>query len=212
MMRRRTFRRPQRKFVVACCLVTLFAIVVVRSMASRLAAASKGADPIAAFHPAMTPVGDIEAVVTWLPDAPTGRPMEPSTRVEITRSYAAAWATLDRAAQGDPAAPIEAYFSGSAVLVASDARLAGESSAVDSPAVVVESVTRHLRHRLRLTSYSDDGSIVGVDVEEMVTERFIDPAGSPVVDRSVDRMRLVMVLEDGRWRVRLMERTESVVR
>jgi hypothetical protein len=123
--------------------------------------------------------------------------MEPNTRRGITDAYARALAALDRAGAGDLDAPLREYFGGAGYEIAREAAAAADA---------VRTRTFHLEQQLELGFYSDDGSIVGVDVPMVEIVRVLDrDDGTPHVAWSSETWRFVMVLEDGNWRVHQLE-------
>lgn len=192
----RMVRAKQAIAVVAVLLGVLVGGVVVRQAATSVLRATQGADPASAFHDTLTTADEVRAVVDWLPDDNrASREMEPLTRDEITEAYASAWSALDRAGQGDAAAPLTTYLSGGA--------LAQGQALLAQP---MRCTTRHVAHQLRLTFYSDDGAVVALDVPTMSVVRTFGAGAQRIEVPSSEHLRLVMVLEDGNWRVQMVER------
>lgn len=184
-------RRVKQLLVVLIGLtVALVGLVVLRQLADVVLRASTGADPASIFNePIQAPVELLE-VIDWLPDPPReGRSMEPTSRERITESFAQAWSSLDRSARGDVEAPIDVYFSGPALEAARDARGRGPGSSL----VQVE-------HLLELKFYSDDGQVVSLESQARMV-RIIGEGEGRVVVPTTERLAVVMVLEDGNWRV-----------
>lgn len=160
-----------------------------------------------------------EEAVTWAPDANDGRPMEPATREEIRSGYVRAWAELDIAATTGRGEGLRTYFAGpalKAVLAGAGSTGAGSTGAgstgtgstgteaTEFPGLGVA----QLDHHLTLRFYSDDGSIVGFRDEPAGLVR---SDGDTVLDGR-EAYDVVMLLEDGNWRVRHWVRTSAEVR
>lgn len=175
-----------------------FAVVVAVGGAGRIQQwASAGADPAAAFTevPAIAP--GLERVVTWLPDAPLQqRTVEPVTRQAIETAWTRAWEAQHRAAMGD-ASLLEAWFSGGAL-----AQAQSIATSVDRPVQL-----RLGEHQLRVTFYSDDGAVMGVRADPVHIVRIIEIDGGWHTQASFESFDVVLLLEDGNWRVRQWQRT-----
>lgn len=190
--------RLKRLLAVGVLLVaSLVGVVVLRQAGAAVLRAATGADPTAAFNEIPPAPAELRRAIDWLPDpARDGREMEPATRTAVTDAYARALAALDRAGRGDDAAPIADYFSGPANAAA--AEIAGAADRAPTETV-------HRRHDLRLDFYSDDGSIVALGVPRVEITRTIGSDDAATVVSSTERWRLVMLLEDGNWRIQQLE-------
>lgn len=192
-----------KRLLVVLMLVVAFVVaaLALRQAGAAIVRASQGADPASAFNEPLTPAQSIVKVVSWLADPPRdGRPMEPATRSDITDAYAAAWAALDRAGGGDPKAPLDTYLAGAALTQGRNV-LAGNT----------RTKSTHLGHRLQLSFYSDDGAIVAIDIVQLDVVRVIGVDEPAVEVQSAEAMRAVMVLEDGNWRLHLLERVGATI-
>ena len=190
-------RVKQMLAVVAVLTATLAGLVVLRQAALTVLRSSSGADPASTFHDAPTAPADLRAVLHWLPDQTSeGRPMEPDTRDAITDAYAQAWSALDRAGRGDRSSPLDTYLTGSALRLA-------QLETHDLPAPVS---THHVSHDLVLTFYSDDGSVAALRVPKMTVVRTVGTGRDRTRLSSTESMKVVIVLQDGNWRVQLLER------
>jgi hypothetical protein len=171
-------------------LVAIAGLLVVRQLADVVLRASTGADPASIFNePIQAPVELLE-VIEWQPDPPRdGRRLEPTARDRITESYAQAWSSLDRSGRGDPEAPIDVYFSGPALEAAREASGSGAAVALVQ-----------LDHQLELQFYSDDGQVVALEVGARMV-RLIGEGEQQIVVPSTERFDVVMLLEDGNWRI-----------
>lgn len=189
------------KRVVAVAGLVIGAIVgalVLRSIAGTLLTAASGADPTSIFNDTPPAPAEVRAGIRWLPDANDGREMEPATRDDITDAYSRAVAAIDRAGRGDSSAPIADYLSGPALGQA--ARMVDGNSGIASVATVM------VEQDLRLDFYSDDGSVAAIGVPYADVVRVIDAESNRrTILSAVEERRLVMLLEDGNWRVQQIE-------
>ncbi len=192
------------KRALAALLVVVSAVgglAVVRQLGDAVLRSASGADPTSAFNAIPPAPAELRGAIRWLPDAHDGgRAMEPLTRTGITDAYARALAALDRAGRGDATAPLDDYFSGPALAAARDAAAATDRAPTE---------TIHLRHDLRLDFYSDDGSIVAAAVPRADIERTVGGELATTTFVSQEEWRLVMLLEDGNWRVLQLETVRS---
>lgn len=183
-------RVKQMLVVVIGLVVAVVGLVVLRQLADVVLRASTGADPASIFNEPIQAPAELLEIIEWLPDPPReGRSMEPTSRVRITESFAQAWSSLDRSSRGDDEAPIDVYFSGPALEAVLDARDRGSGSSL----VQIE-------HLLELQFYSDDGQVVSLESQARMV-RIIGEDDGRVVLPTTERFAVVMVLEDGNWRV-----------
>lgn len=148
---------------------------------------STGADPADVLRrsPMWSDGSDTEP--RWLPDLPQpARDLEPATRLAVTDGYMRAW---DDIAVGDADS---AYLTGPAVAAGHGERTASE----------------HIAHTMQLEFYSADGQLLVLsDVVGVL--RCLEPAGGGlVVGQGVEHYRVIMLLEDGNWRVRTLHRLD----
>ena len=195
--------------MAAGALLVVVALLVIRQGAATVLSASEGADVRTTFRESLTAPVEIRNTISWLADRTSkGRSMEPQTRSDIADAYAQAWSAVDRASRGDPEAPVGEYLAGTA--------LSHIRSQLADPAIRSTTVqTTHIAHKLELTFYSDDGSVVSLNAPEVIVERLVDATSTSdreleatvaTVARFAESYRLVMVLRDGNWRVELIER------
>lgn len=181
---------------VGLLLAAAVGAVVLRQAANALLSAASGADPTSIFNDTPPAPAEVRTGIIWLPDANDGRVMEPTTRDAITDAYARALAAVDRAGRGDAATPLADYFSGPALEAALDA-------STDSTVTVA---TLFVEQSLRLDFYSDDGSVVAIGVPSVDVVRVVDtPDRQRSVVTSSEERRIVMILQDGNWRVEQVE-------
>jgi hypothetical protein len=162
----------------------------------------RGADPNVAFSPTENVPGALAADVAWLSDAENlVRIVEPTTRAQLGAVWLRADDALSRAASGDLTG-LEVWFV--------DAALSNAMSRfeIDLDTEQRVSAPSALGHRLRVDFYSLDGQIVVLDTET-IRPRPIDGRvedGDPLTER----FEVVLVLSDGNWRVRHVERLTAV--
>ncbi len=186
--------RAKRLLAIAAVLLgVLVVFAVLRQAADTVLRSATGADPTATFNEVIPAPAEIQGGFAWLPDVNDGRPMEPRTRLMIADALARALGAIDRAGRGDDAAPLSDYLSGPAL---DAARVAVERSELG------ETATLHVDTRLRLDFYSDDGSVVaiGVPAAEVVRVTDLPDLGRSVVTTE-EAWRLVLILQDGNWRI-----------
>lgn len=161
---------------------------------------SSGADPATALNLVPDVPVDLDDRLTWRPDHPDTtslRPLEPPTRRQIEGAYLRAWAQLDISYAVDQPHGLRTYFTGPAL----DALSNTLSETVDNGWVVDRS---SVAHELELTFYSDDGSVVTfTDHKHRLVQRLRHAEAN--VDEVIDetgRYEVLMLLEDGNWRIR----------
>ena len=175
--------------------------VAIRQAGQAEVRSTTGADPASAFHePVRAPV-DLLKILRWRPDPERdGRPMEPRTRTFISETYANAWSALDRAGRGDLDAPINEYFSAAALDAAQQAIADGKRIPI---------AISQLGQELELTFYSDDGAVVAFDVPVADIVRVVGIGAQAVVVPSIESLKVVMLLEDGNWRIQQMYQSDT---
>jgi hypothetical protein len=162
----------------------------------------RGADPNVAFSPTENVPGALAADLAWLPDADDlVRVVEPNTRAQLGAMWLRADDALSRAASGDLIG-LDVWFV--------DAALSNAMSRFDSDVDTEYEVSAPLAlgHRLRVDFYSLDGQIVVLDIET-IRPRPIDGRVEDG-DAPTERFEAVVVLSDGNWRVRHVERLTAV--
>ena len=154
----------------------------------------------------------------WLPDRPQSveqREMEPNTRDLITRSYLRAWAQWGISLEVGQPYGLGTYYAGPA--------LAGVTRNVTETVASGWTIRQsNLHHEVELHYYADDGSIVGfADYNVQLVQQYLPLDGTrqqatdSTVLQSTHRYDVVMVLEDGNWRIyqwrRLGNATPAIV-
>ena len=184
--------------VIGLVIATVVGLLALRQVAGALLDAASGADPSSIFNDTPPAPAEVSGGIRWLPDANDGRQMEPSTRDDVVDAYSRAVAAIDRAGRGDDSAPITDYLSGPAL---AQARRMIEQVGGDASVA-----TLMVEQELRLDFYSDDGSVVAIGVPSADVVRVIDGDDQRrTIVSTVEERRLVMLLEDGNWRVQQIE-------
>lgn len=162
-----------------------------------------GADPATALNLLPVAPPDLEERLVWLPDRPLSdqqREMEPNTRELLTGAYLRAWAQWGISLEIGQPYGLTTYFSGPA--------LTGVTRNVTETVAAGWTVRQsNLHHELELHYYADDGSIVAfTDTNLHLVQQFL-PTGARAVAQSSHvlesshRYDVVMLLEDGTWRI-----------
>lgn len=167
-------------------LLALFGLVTYR--------AGTGADPADAFHEIPQVPDAFVGLVTWLPDEPLDRAMEPTTRRSIESTWVRSWSRLDIARQTGVTDGLETWFQGALLDQV-------EHAVATRPA----SSLSQREHQLRVRFYSLDGSIVGLSAVSDL-ERTVG-TGEPF--RSIDTFDVVLLLSDGNWRLHSVVRAAT---
>ncbi len=167
----------------------------------------QGADPSSALNIVPNVPPDLGVGLDWqADDADTGRVIEPATRTEIESSYLRAWLQWNLSlAKGAPYG-LKTYFAGPAL-----AAVTNDVQAVATKGWQVGQVDTE--HTLQLHFYSADGSIISFTDQRAVVVHIIrDKTGTVLLTQESEaQYQVVMLLEDGNWRVRHWERTRDTV-
>ncbi|HYN73435.1 MAG TPA: hypothetical protein VES60_13125 [Nakamurella sp.] len=156
---------------------------------------STTADPASALHQVAELPAEADEMVDWAPDGwATERVMEPATRIAIEAAYVRAWAALGVYQSTGATGPVTATFSG-------PARTDALAVPRDEPVA-----TWSVAHLLRLEFYSLDGATVALTDTDARLVRTAGTADTETVVDSAESYAVVMVLEDGYWRVRELRR------
>ena len=176
----------------------LFTFTLVRGAGNLIAYFQQGADPASALNIVPNVPVDFPVELVWLPDdADTGREMEPFTRLQIQSAYTRAWLQWNISYERQAPFGLKTYFVGPALDAVSDA--------VDHTADQDWRVRQvNTSHTLQLHMYSADGSIVSfTDRRALVTRVIETETGDVIFDGETEAVfDVVMLLEDGNWRVR----------
>jgi hypothetical protein len=141
--------------------------------------------------------------VTWLPDAAAvqaGRAVEPVVRRQIAETYLRAWAQLDLSYQMRQPYGLATWFGGPLLVQMNEV----VSATLSSPWRIRQS---SLSHTLELTFYAADGSTVALrDHAARFVQQYTLAGSDPVITTSASTYSVVMVLEQGNWRIRAWRR------
>lgn len=179
-------------------LVATFFVVLVlvgatgyATMSGIVDSVTRGSETAAIFNAAATVPSDLLDTVVWQPDdADMHRDMEPLTRLAVTDAWLRAWSQLLVVAETQEIEGLEVYFSNSAL----DAVTASSLDLADQP-------VQQLGHDLALHFYSEDGSVAGFESRSTrLLRRYRTSAGDAWFE-SDETYDVVMLLEDGNWRV-----------
>lgn len=166
----------------------------------------QGADPASALNIVPNVPLDLYVDLAWLPDDPdTGREMEPFTRTQIESAYLRAWLQWNISyLRGEPYG-LKTYFVGPAWEAASDA----VATVAQRGWQIAQADTEH---ELTLHFYAADGSIVSfTDSRATVAQIITDGEGNAIfAGESTAIFDVVMMLEDGNWRIRHWLRVDDI--
>lgn len=199
------------KILLWLLLLVIFAaagLFLLNRTAELLASFQEGADPASALNIVPNRPPDLQVRLDWLPnDADTGREMEPATRELIESAYLRAWLQWNISyLRGEPYG-LETYFVGPA--------LEAVTESIEHTHQQGWSLAQtDLEHQLQLHFYAADGSIVSFTAHDVLVAQIMrDGATAAPVHTGVTRADydVVMMLEDGTWRVRHWVRRQPAV-
>lgn len=190
--RNRTKQLAAQVLLITAVLVAGAALVVAARVTLEV---STGADTASALHEVATVPSYASQLVTWSPDAwIRQRRLEPSTRTLMEAAYIRAWAALGHYESTGDGAALHDTFSGLARRAALATPLSGLGGTWD------------LGHQLTLEFYALDGATVAFHDSGASIVRTAQTSGGETVVLSQETYDVVMVLEDGYWRVRQLRR------
>lgn len=135
------------------------------------------------------PPGLVDAV-TWRADSPgLARPVEPMTRDELSATWVRAWQQIEIASSTGDTTGLEIYFSNSALAALTQA---GDSALASG---------KQIAHDLTIHFYSADGQQVGITANKVELLRSIPVAEGNAWFHAEESYDVVLVLEDGNWRI-----------
>ncbi|GAB3572638.1 cellulase family glycosylhydrolase [Spirosoma luteolum] len=141
--------------------------------------------------------------VTWLPDDPeTGRPMENSTREELMGDYIRAWYQWQLSYLAGRPVGMTEYFT-------PDALPKATAAVFDITARGHRLHQTDVEHHLQLHFYSADGQIVSFTDHRMTLKQRLyrlEPGEKIADDQSTVDYQVVMLLDDGYWRIKHLVR------
>ncbi|HSP51374.1 MAG TPA: hypothetical protein VLO00_00635, partial [Cryobacterium sp.] len=156
---------------------------------------STGAAVSSGLNEVATVPANADQLVTWLPDAwLRERVLEPASRTRIAASYIRAWAAIGRFQSTGETPAVTDTFSGAARRAVLELPRTGPSATWD------------LRHSLELEFYALDGATVAFQDQGARIVRTVGAGESETVILSQETYDVVMVLEDGFWRIRQLKR------
>lgn len=188
--------------VAAGVVIALAVLAVIAALSLTVRESGDGADPDEAFSATELVPESLGATVTWSNDAPDlARIVEPTTRDEVAAAWLRANDALMRAAAGDLGG-LDVWFTGPAL---DGARTRFDRSTDGAPASRATAVrsTIATAHDLRVEFYSLDGQIIVLRTASDVPDAGVD-GGTPA--STTVRSEVILVLSDGNWRVRNVER------
>jgi hypothetical protein len=148
---------------------------------------NQGADPASIFYGAVLIIPKDEQVL-WLPDAiSTGTKPSHSQRDEVIAAYWQAWLAVSRAQLTGDTSDLSTYWAGNAF----------KQISVDPKHHIQQT---DIGHKLNLTFFSDDGTVVAFDDHDFSLKQQVQTVTLNItVSASV-----VMTLDNGYWRVRIL--------
>ena len=158
----------------------------------------QASDPGSALNIVPNVPPDLDVQLNWLhDDADTGRVLEPATRTDVQSAYLRAWLQWNISLLKNKPYGLETYFVGPAL---SD--ISTSINAIAAKAYLIEQAD--LTHTLQLHFYSADGSIISfTDSNATVANIVHSKSGAVIyVGETTAVYQVVMLLEDGNWRVR----------
>jgi hypothetical protein len=189
------------KLIIWALLLTLVLAAgggAVYGAANLLAYFERGANPAAALNIVPNVPPDLKVQIDWRADDPAiGRTPDPFVRSQVESTYLRAWLQLNFSYIRNEPYGLKTYFSGPA--------LAALQDTLNGTAARGLRVTQvDTRHNLQLHFYADNGSVVSfTDHDALVAQIIADASGQPVfAGETRADYDVVMVLEDGNWRVR----------
>jgi hypothetical protein len=165
---------------------------------------SSGADPSTALNLVPQLPADLDERLVWLPDhanAAEGRSLDPFTRQQIADAYLRAWAQLAISYELGRPYGLQSYFSGPALDLVT-------TTLTDTVAAGWTVRRSNIGHELELFFLSDGGTVVALTDQNnrLVQQLRHAQSGVDEVVESSDRLQLLMLLEDGNWRIRFWRR------
>lgn len=168
-------------------------------MGQLLAYLNTGADRSSMLHLDLERENYYVPYVSWLSVENPGRPLEPANQIKIEQDYLDAWYVKNQALfSGNDAGIYDHYTKSARAKVRELIKYNKEHK------ISIESTT--LKHNLTLDFYSADGTLaVLTDRNVMGIEQIYDQ-GQFVLQREFNNdYRVILLLEDGFWRVRHFE-------
>ena len=196
----------QNKPLYRSLLITAFIavnVLILFGISNVLTYLNSGADKANLFHEDVTKEDVSNATVTWVDIINPGRPIEIPTKEKIERDYLESWYIRNKALTTGDALGIDDTFT----------QLAGKNllellAFNREQGITMETI--NLSHQLHLDFYSADGQLVVMTDKEVNTHTRVFKEGIFAMDtEEIASYKIVMLLEDGHWRVRHMEKVAS---
>lgn len=191
-------------WLMLCGLAAGLALFLFSRLANVLTYFQEGADPASALNIVPNVPADLKVRLEWLPDdQDTGRQLEPFTRTQVESAYLRAWLQWNISyLKGEPFG-LETYFVGPALEAVTEGVRAAHQQGWSLEQTDLE-------HQLRLHFYAADGSIVSFTAHDVLVAQLLrNEHGAPILAQtSQATYDVIMMLEDGNWRVRHWVRTE----
>jgi hypothetical protein len=190
--------------LAAGVVIALAVLAVIGALSLAVRQSGDGADPDEAFSATELVPESLGATVTWSDDAADlVRIVEPTTRDEVAAAWLRANDALMRAAEGDLGG-LDVWFTGPALDGARERFDPSGDGASASRATTVRSSIA-IAHDLRVEFYSLDGQIVVLRSASDVPVAEAEGEGD-TPSWSTVRSEVILVLSDGNWRIRNIER------
>ena len=179
--------KAKRIVAAALAFIAITGLVAVMLIAGLVVLSTgSGADPATAFSEVPVIPERLDELVSWLPDPPLSREVEPNTRALVESAWVQGWQTLDDTQRTGDQALIDTWY------LPNLAQHAGQSATATQAAAIVQ-----YGHVFEVNFYSLDGSILAVEIESDI-ERLLD--GGPSL-RATEQFEVVFLLSDGNWRM-----------
>ena len=170
---------------------------------SVLAFLNSGADRANMLHSEPQSVDVYLPEVSWVSLDNPGRPMEQITLAQIQEDYLDAWYVRNVAYQSNNKYGIDDYYTDS-----SRVNLYNAIEYNKQNGITIEAST--LNHRPKLEFYSADGQLAVFTDEQVVEyQKIFQNNELMITTRDTSAYQVMMLLEDGFWRIRHMVKTEN---
>lgn len=164
-----------------------------------------GADRATMFHQDVTKENDYTPDISWQSINNEGRPMEEATLQKIEQHYLDAWHARNIGLRGGGITEINDVFTEKA-----KENVLAIISHNTKENITIESTT--LKHNLTLDFYSADGNLVVFTDSNVRMYGATYKNGAFLFEHTeVANFKIIMLLEDGFWRIRHLEKTNSLI-
>ncbi|MGL4304945.1 MAG: hypothetical protein ACRCSF_02225 [Mycobacteriaceae bacterium] len=180
---------------VLILIVSVLVIIVVAFSARLLSTSLSLEERSTALHEVTELPKDSDLLVEWEPDPELqGRVLEPATRTALEAAYVRAWAALGVYQSTGSSDAVKMLFSGPA-----------RADILSNPSTL-DSATWSVAHQLRVNFYALDGATVGLTDTKARLVQAVGAGSMESIISTEEQYSVVMVLEDGYWRVRHLYR------